>query len=141
MREKLSAYRKVVFLKSWFPVLVLVSLLHLAGCNDSDLKTPPAGTSGGVPSELQNGESSFNRFCSGCHGHAASGSENGPTFIHKVYEPGHHGDESFFRAARMGVRAHHWKFGDMPKIEGVGDQDLEEIVAYIRWLQRQAGIH
>ncbi len=136
------AYRKVVFLKiRWFPVVLVASLLYLAGCKDSDLTTSPAIQAGEVPSEHHPGQTAYNRFCSGCHGPSASGTENGPSFIQKVYEPGHHGDESFFRAARNWVRAHHWKFGDMPKIEGVTDQDLKGIVAYVRWLQRQAGIN
>jgi hypothetical protein len=29
----------------------------------------------------------------------------------------------------------------MPKIDGVTPQDVEEIVRYVRWLQRQAGIY
>lgn len=136
------AYRKVVFVKiRWFPVALFTSLLCLAGCKNSELKTSPVVQAGEVPSEHLEGETSYNRFCSACHGLSASGSQNGPSFIQKVYEPGHHGDESFYRAARMGVRAHHWKFGDMPKIEGVTDQELKKIVAYVRWLQRQAGIH
>jgi len=38
------------------------------------------------------------------------------------------------------VKAHHWEFGNMPKIEGVSPADVEQIIRYIRWLQRQAGI-
>jgi hypothetical protein len=29
----------------------------------------------------------------------------------------------------------------MPKIEGVSPDDVDQIVRYIRWLQRQAGIY
>jgi hypothetical protein len=47
---------------------------------------------------------------------------------------------AFQRAAAQGVKAHHWKFGDMPKIEGVTADDVTQIIGYIRWLQRQAGI-
>jgi cytochrome c1 len=43
-------------------------------------------------------------------------------------------------AVRRGVSAHHWRFGDMPPIPGVSDDDAARIVAYIRWAQRQAGI-
>jgi hypothetical protein len=47
---------------------------------------------------------------------------------------------AFQRAAAQGVRAHHWKFGNMPNIDGVVPEDVSQIIAYIRWLQRQAGI-
>ncbi len=71
---------------------------------------------------------------------AADAPGQGPPFLDKVYEPNHHADTAFYLAAEMGVRAHHWKFGDMPKIPGVTRDDLTQIIAYIRWLQKQAGI-
>ncbi len=52
--------------------------------------------------------------CATCHGTVGQGSEKGPPLIHDIYNPGHHGDVSFYRAARFGVRAHHWRFGNMP---------------------------
>ena len=39
------------------------------------------------------------------------------------------------------MRAHHWEFGNMPKIEGVTPADVEQIIRYVRWLQREAGIY
>ena len=43
-------------------------------------------------------------------------------------------------AAANGVNAHHWQFGNMPKIDAVKPDDVDQIVKYVRWLQRQAGI-
>ena len=40
----------------------------------------------------------------------------------------------------MGVRAHHWKFGNMPAIENLTRSDVTAIVAYVRELQRANGI-
>lgn len=93
-----------------------------------------------VPAEMKKGEAAFNANCARCHGERGVGTPNGPPLVHKIYEPNHHGDAAFQRAATLGVRAHHWQFGDMPKIPGVTPVDLEEIVKYVRWLQRQAGI-
>lgn len=93
-----------------------------------------------LPSELKEGEAKFNTFCSPCHGAEGSGTTQGPPLVHKIYEPNHHADMAFQRAAAQGVRAHHWQFGDMPKIEGVTPEDVTQITGYIRWLQRQAGI-
>ena len=126
----------------WSAVAVLACLFLPSGCGGSKpeataVAVPPAGN---VPAEHQKGEAVFNRFCMPCHGKAAAGTDRGPTFISRIYEPSHHGDPVFLLAPRMGVRAHHWPFGDMPKIEGVTDEDLKEIVGYVRWLQRQAGI-
>ncbi len=40
----------------------------------------------------------------------------------------------------IGVKAHHWEFGNMPKIDAVTPADVDQIVKYVRWQQRQAGI-
>ncbi|MFT6451992.1 MAG: hypothetical protein ACJA06_001479 [Halocynthiibacter sp.] len=61
--------------------------------------------------------------------------------VHKIYEPNHHGDEAFQRAAAAGVRSHHWGFGNMPPVEGLTRGDVTMIVAYIRELQRSNGIN
>ena len=94
-----------------------------------------------LPAEYKVGEEKFNANCSRCHGLLANGTGNGPPLVHKIYEPHHHADFAFQRAAAQGVRAHHWKFGNMPKIENVTPEDVREIIKYVRWLQRQAGIY
>ncbi|MDH5429175.1 MAG: cytochrome c [Nitrospirota bacterium] len=93
-----------------------------------------------LPIELEEGEIKFNNFCSRCHGTQGKGTNNGPPLVHKIYEPNHHADFAFQRAAAQGVKAHHWKFGNMPKIDGVLPEDVLQIIGYVRWLQRQAGI-
>ncbi|MFZ8875205.1 MAG: cytochrome c, partial [Paracoccaceae bacterium] len=60
--------------------------------------------------------------------------------VHKIYEPSHHGDQSFQMAVAMGVRSHHWKFGNMPAIEGLSREDVFQITQYVRELQRANGI-
>ncbi len=86
------------------------------------------------------GEQIFNANCGSCHGKNAAGSDNGPPLVHKIYEPSHHGDRAFFVAAGRGVRAHHWRFGDMPAVRGMSTQDIQSIVAYVRALQIENGI-
>jgi cytochrome c len=93
-----------------------------------------------LPAELQAGETKFKANCAACHGEQGIGTIQGPPLVHKIYEPNHHGDAAFQRAAASGVRAHHWSFGNMPKIESVTPQDVDQITKYVRWLQRQAGI-
>ncbi len=88
------------------------------------------------------GKAVFNANCATCHGANAVG-QNGvaPPLIHPIYEPGHHGDEAFQRAAAMGSPAHHWPFGDMPPVDGVTRDDIAKVVAYIREIQRANGIN
>lgn len=88
------------------------------------------------------GEALFNANCASCHGTNAAGNDGaGPPLVHIIYEPSHHGDAAFLLAARNGVRAHHWKFGDMAPVDGVSDDDIGRIVAYVRALQRANGIN
>jgi cytochrome c2 len=94
-----------------------------------------------VPQKFQSGEERFNAFCARCHGVHARGTTKGPPLVHKIYEPSHHGDFAFLRAAAQGVRAHHWDFGNMPKIGDASPDDVKLVIGYVRWLQREAGIH
>lgn len=87
------------------------------------------------------GEVVFSENCSMCHGANAVGTDQGPPLVHIIYEPGHHNDGSFYRAVAQGVRGHHWRFGNMPPIEGVGEEDVTKIIAYVRELQRANGIN
>ena len=92
--------------------------------------------------EAKVGQVGFNAKCAACHGVNAAGKDGvAPPLVHKIYEPSHHGDESFQRAAALGVRAHHWPFGNMPAVEGVTRGDVKMITAYIRELQRANGIN
>ena len=96
----------------------------------------------GTLGELETiGQRAYAGVCAACHGVDAAG-RNGvaPPLVHITYEPGHHGDESFWRATQMGVQAHHWPFGNMPAIEGLTRGDVKAITAYIRALQRENGI-
>jgi mono/diheme cytochrome c family protein len=90
--------------------------------------------------ELAEGEALFDRFCVQCHGAAASGTDHGPPLVHRVYEPRHHSDYAFRLAITHGVRAHHWRFGDMPPVPGITAEEAELVIGYIRHLQREAGI-
>ena len=92
------------------------------------------------PPEVAQGQTLFSENCSVCHGPAGDGTTQGPPLVHIIYEPNHHSDAAFILAARNGVQAHHWRFGDMPPLPGVTDQMVQEIVDYIRWIQRQVGI-
>lgn len=125
-------------------VALLSSILLMLGvapaCSQSGGEPKASGTVASAPAEFRDGEQKFNTNCSRCHGIGGVGTNQGPTFLHKVYEPNHHGDVAFQRAAANGVKAHHWQFGDMPKIDAVKSEDVDEIVQYVRWLQKQAGI-
>ena len=88
------------------------------------------------------GEALFNAKCAQCQGDTAAGNEAaGPPLVHIIYEPNHHSDAAFHLAAKQGVRAHHWQFGNMAPVESVSEADIEKILAYVRTLQRENGIN
>lgn len=94
-----------------------------------------------LSASAQQGEIAFEANCASCHGVNAAGQDGvAPPLVHKIYEPNHHGDASFLLAVKNGVRAHHWRFGNMPQIKGVSDQEVDNIVVYVRELQRENGI-
>ena len=87
------------------------------------------------------GQALFSANCAACHGTNGGGTDSGPPLVHIIYEPGHHGDESFQRAVAQGVRAHHWSFGDMQPVAGVNRSDVAKIVSFVREVQRDNGIN
>ncbi len=120
--------------------LVVLSVSAAPACSQNGVEPKGTGTVAAAPADLREGEQKFNANCSVCHGIGGIGTTQGPPFLHKVYEPNHHGDATFQRAAAAGVKAHHWQFGDMPKIDAVKPDDVDQIIKYVRWLQKQAGI-
>lgn len=90
----------------------------------------------------QTGKRGFDNNCAMCHGENAAG-QNGvaPPLVHSTYRPKHHADEAIQRAVASGVRSHHWRFGDMPAVEGLTRADVSYIIAYIRELQQENGIN
>lgn len=100
----------------------------------------PQPSRGLMPNPTQ-GKALFEKHCAACHGADLKGTDKGPPMLHPVYEPSHHGDASFQMAVKFGSRAHHWRFGDMPAVQGVSADDVAHITAYVRQKQRMAGIN
>ena len=111
------------------------------GQEDGDAPRPVIASTTPTPTVYLPGATLFNLNCASCHGVRATGTQQGPPLVHQIYEPSHHADASFFRAAEFGTPAHHWGFGDMPPVEGISRADVSLIINYVRWLQREAGIN
>lgn len=88
------------------------------------------------------GKAVFDANCAVCHGPNGAGVDGaGPPLVHIIYEPNHHADAAFYLAVKQGVRAHHWRFGNMPPMPDVAQEDVARIIAYVRELQRANGIN
>lgn len=86
------------------------------------------------------GKAVYDNSCSSCHGENGVGSKSGPPLVHDIYNPGHHGDEAFFRAVKNGVQQHHWPYGNMPARPEVSQREVASIIDYVRELQEANGI-
>ncbi len=93
-----------------------------------------------VPPQLNLNKLLYGKYCSECHGIDLRGTDKGPPFVHRVYHPGHHDDRSFYTASLNGVKAHHWKFGDMKPVQGVNRGIVASIVQYVRFVQKAGGL-
>lgn len=115
---------------------------HMAGHDGQMAPLVEITVPGTLSPNAEIGKTLYDANCVVCHAPNAVGQDGlAPPLVHRIYEPGHHGDESFQRAVALGVPAHHWRFGDMPPVEGLTRDDVSNIVAYIRELQRANGIN
>lgn len=122
--------------------LLLTALLglSLAAAAQAQTMQIPKPSSGLMPNPAL-GKKLYAANCASCHGADLTGSDKGPPMLHKVYEPSHHSDVAFQLAVKNGVRAHHWKFGDMAPVPAMTPDDVAHITAFIRAEQRKVGIN
>lgn len=118
------------------PAAGLAIALALGGCSavSAAVAEPPSPAAG------LTGEQLFNQNCAACHGERGAGTQAGPPLVHKVYEPSHHADAAFLLAVRNGTTQHHWNYGNMPPQPQLTEAQVRLITAYVRVLQREAGI-
>lgn len=90
--------------------------------------------------KAKTGMADFERYCVECHGKNAAGTEKGPPLVHPIYRPSHHADFSFVRAITVGVPQHHWLFGSMPPQPRLDPEEIDQIIVYIREIQRANGV-
>jgi len=121
----------------------LIAALSLSATAQRIQDLPPAARGIQMPKlspTAAAGHRAFDANCAACHGRYGLGTDKGPRLLHAIYNPGHHADESFRSAVKQGVRQHHWRFGDMPPQPQVSDEQLTQIVRYVRELQQANGI-
>ena len=106
-------------------------------CGSATADTAPAGPSGGAAGVT--GAELYQANCASCHGADLRGTEQGPSHLSIVYEPNHHGDDAFRSAILNGAQQHHWNFGDMAAIPGLDDDEIDDVIAFIRSEQERLG--
>lgn len=116
-------------------IAAIVLAVLLGGCAQNN---QTAETSG-LLAVNADGATVYQARCASCHGFDLRGSDNGPSQLSIVYEPGHHGDDSYRSAIRNGVGQHHWAFGNMPAVPDITDEQIERVIIFIRTQQDELG--
>ncbi len=115
-------------------VFALTPML-LASCASDDVSVKP-----GVDLPVDaDGAAIYQARCASCHGDDLRGTDKGPSQLSIVYEPNHHGDDSYRSAIRKGAPQHHWSFGDMPAVDDITDDQIELVITYVRGEQQRLG--
>lgn len=113
-------------------VVSLGALVGACGSNDS-------APTGEVGLGDETGAQVYAAACASCHGADMRGTDKGPSHLSIVYEPNHHTDDSFRLAIANGVPQHHWNFGPMEPVDGLSDNEVEAVIAFIRSEQVRLG--
>ena len=110
-----------------FFLIVLFPFLF-TGCAIEPKKT--------VPEKYKLGQISFHKVCAQCHGADAMGGKRAPNFLQKKFIPKNFSNARIARTIINGSDS-----GAMPsQKKRVTDKEIGEIIQYIRYSQKEAGI-
>ncbi len=128
-----TGWKRLVYLATAAAAVVVIAACGRSSPADSGEIPEQNDALVGLGAEL------YEAHCAACHGADLRGTDQGPSHLSSVYNPGHHSDDAFWLAVLQGSRQHHWRFGDMAPVPGLDRQDVEAIVAYVRERQRVEG--
>ena len=116
------------YTKTFLLTLLLMFGMIFTGCAIEPKKT--------VPAEYQVGQTTFHKVCAQCHGADAMGGKGAPTFLQEKFVPINYPNGRMVRVILNGSDS-----GAMPSQKGkVNDEEIKEIIKYIRHSQREAGV-
>lgn len=116
--------------------MVLVALT--AACGNSGDDNSAASVAVGDPAA---GEQTYTDFCGACHGRDFEGSVQGPSHLDAVYDPATTTDADFRDAIRNGAERTNYDSGNMPPIRSLDDQQIADVIAYVRSVQEERGFN
>lgn len=116
---------------SLLAVLAVLTALGVGACSSDDPGNAAATSTGAAR---------YQQSCASCHGTTLRGTGRGPSLLSEVYVASHHPDASFQAAITRGATAHHWNFGDMAPVAGLNNDEIDQIIAYVREQQAAHGL-
>ena len=82
------------------------------------------------------GQTKFHELCANCHGPDAMGGNKAPKLIQEIFSSSVYSNESIAMTITNGSSS-----GVMPSMKGrVSEKGINEIIEYIRYAQRDAGL-
>ena len=121
---KIQSFHSKILLMTIFGLLGQ----FLIGCAIEPQKT--------VSEKYRIGQINYHRVCAQCHGADAMGGGRAPTFLQEKFNPKNFPNRRIVRAILNGSDS-----GSMPSQKNkVTDDEIREILKYIRYSQREAGI-
>ena len=107
----------------------IIIMLSIIGCTIKPKKS--------VPEDYIAGQKYFHQVCANCHGVDAAGGNKAPTFLQEKFFPTNFTNGKIAKTILNGSSS-----GAMPSQKNkVNDEQIREIIKYIRFSQREAGIH
>ena len=107
-------------------IIIMVSII---GCTIKPQKS--------VPDDYVAGQKYFHQVCAKCHGPDAAGGSKAPTFLQEKFHPTNFPNGRIAKTILNGSSS-----GAMPSQKNkVNDEQIREIIKYIRYSQREAGVY
>ena len=89
----------------------------------------------------QHGRKVINEKCADCHGvDGTGGSRKGPPILHTMYRDEIFPDFVFRRSVLEGKREKNWRFGPMPAMPDLSEEDVNGAIAFVREVQTATGV-
>lgn len=122
-------------------LLTMVGLTVFAMWDDEKVSIKATVTIPQLSEAGLRGRQVFATSCQECHGiDGAGGTRTGPPLIHPMYRENLYPDFVLKKVIREGKREKNWRFGPMKAIEGLSDQQVDDVAIFIRAAQVASGI-
>ena len=90
-----------------------------------------------VPEDYMSGQEYFHKVCANCHGADAGGGNRAPSFLQEIFNSTRFSNRKIANTILNGSKS-----GAMPSQKNrVNDLQIREIIKYIRFSQREAGMY
>jgi mono/diheme cytochrome c family protein len=110
-------------------LVFIMVFVNITGCAIKPQKS--------VPEDYLSGQVYYHKVCAMCHGADAGGGNRAPTFLQAVFHPTKFSNQKIANTILNGSKS-----GSMPSQKNrVNDLQIRQIIKYIRFSQREAGIY